>query len=311
MILSQIITRSLASRKRLVVPQLGAFLVKVPGREVLFSEMMKRDDGVLRSLLRDEEGMSEIEASGAIDRFVFEVRHAVESDVVYRAEGLGIFAAGPNGTIQFRFLPETDFRPAESVAAPAAEPLRSSVPEPAVGKKAEKTAGKPENAAGTASRRAELAPEPETGKMHGNPGTAEAEPSGRAEGVPAEETRRRIKELMKHDGEHPSEGRSSSSLRRPDPSVRGLRYGKPLKTTDAYTFVGSAPSRRFDTFIFLAVAAVLLAVGAILYGYLKERRIERQEQQYIERIASQGIDPAGAGEEEIDPAASAETFGDR
>jgi len=280
MILSQIITRCLATRKRLVVPQLGAFLVKVPGREVVFSEMMKRDDGVLRSVLCTEEGMSEIEASGAIDRFVFEVRHAVESDTVFQAEGLGIFAAGPNGTVRFRFLPEPGFRP-ETAAANAPE-----TEEPARAAAAEKSdergePGKAPAPAGAESPAAEAAPEP----------AGEPEPSEQREELAPDETRRRIRELMKHDGEHPSEGRSSSSPRRPDPSVRGLRYGKPLKTTDAYTFVGSAPSRRPDTFIILAVAAVVLGIGAILYGYLKDRRQERLEQQYVEQVASQGVDP--------------------
>ncbi len=280
MILSQIITRCLATRKRLVVPQLGAFLVKVPGREVVFSEMMKRDDGVLRSVLCTEEGMSEIEASGAIDRFVFEVRHAVESDTVFQAEGLGIFAAGPNGTVRFRFLPELGSR-SETAVANAPE---TDEPDRAAAEKKSDERPEPGGApapAGMESPAVDAAPEP----------TGEPEPSGRREERASEETRRRIRELMKHDGEHPSEGRSSSSPRHPDPSVRGLRYGKPLKTTDAYTFVGSVPSRRPDTFIILAVAAVVLGVGAILYGYLKDRRQERLEQQYVEQVASQGVDP--------------------
>ena len=37
----------LESHRRLVVPQLGTFIVKEPGRSVVFSELLKRDDGVL------------------------------------------------------------------------------------------------------------------------------------------------------------------------------------------------------------------------------------------------------------------------
>ena len=44
----------LESHRRLVVPQLGTFIVKEPGRSVVFSELLKRDDGVLRGLLRAE-----------------------------------------------------------------------------------------------------------------------------------------------------------------------------------------------------------------------------------------------------------------
>ena len=62
----------LESHRRLVVPQLGTFIVKEPGRSVVFSELLKRDDGVLRGLLRAG-GMGELEAAGEIDRVV-EVR---------------------------------------------------------------------------------------------------------------------------------------------------------------------------------------------------------------------------------------------
>ena len=37
----------LESHRRLVVPQLGTFIVKEPGRSVVFSELLKRDDGCL------------------------------------------------------------------------------------------------------------------------------------------------------------------------------------------------------------------------------------------------------------------------
>lgn len=56
----------------------------------------------------------------------------------------------------------------------------------------------------------------------------------------------------------------------PEPCVKGLRYGKPLRTTDAYTYVNGRPPRRFDKFMMLAVAAALVALAAILYGYLRD-----------------------------------------
>ncbi|MDE5624369.1 MAG: hypothetical protein K2I62_07160, partial [Alistipes sp.] len=66
-----VIAQYLRSHRRLSIPQMGAFIVKEPGRSVLFSELLKRDDGVLRSLLVAG-GVSELEAGGEIDRFVFE-----------------------------------------------------------------------------------------------------------------------------------------------------------------------------------------------------------------------------------------------
>ena len=83
---------------------------------VVFSELLKRDDGVLRGLLRAG-GMGELEAAGEIDRFVFEVRHAVEHGAEYRLDGFGVMRPGPNATIAFVYEPQ----PA-SESAPAQEP---------------------------------------------------------------------------------------------------------------------------------------------------------------------------------------------
>ncbi len=98
--LSHIISQYLKSQKRLVVPQMGAFIVKDPDKSLVFSEFLKRDDGVLRGLLR-ESGIGDLEAAGEIDRFVFEVRHALQQGNEFPLEGLGVLKPGPNGTIAF------------------------------------------------------------------------------------------------------------------------------------------------------------------------------------------------------------------
>ena len=169
--LVQTISQYLGSHKRLVVPQLGTFIVKEPGVSIVFSELLKRDDGVLRGLLR-EAGVGELEAAGEIDRFVFEVRHAAQHGQEFRLDGFGVLRPGPNGTIAFAYEP----RPVQSAADAA--PGAASVP------------------AGT-----------QTAPMGQKPPK-----------LPYSEPRV-----------------SPSAKMNPDPSVRGLRYGKPPKTTAAYT----------------------------------------------------------------------------
>ena len=119
--LVQTISQYLGSHKRLVVPQLGTFIVKEPGVSIVFSELLKRDDGVLRGLLR-EAGVGELEAAGEIDRFVFEVRHAAQHGQEFRLDGFGVLRPGPNGTIAFAYEP----RPVQSAAdaAPGAPRFR-------------------------------------------------------------------------------------------------------------------------------------------------------------------------------------------
>ena len=194
------VSQYLESHKRLVIPQLGTFIVKEPGRSVLFSELLKRDDGVLRGLLAAD-GLSEMEAAGEIDRLVFEVRHAVEHGREYELEGFGTMKPGPNGTIAFAY------EPASEPSAPAAE------------------------AAATATgARKQVYVEP------------------------------RISPSVKMN---------------PEPYVKGLRYGKPHKTTAAYTYVDKPPRRRTDRFLLIAILAAVVAVAAIAFGYWREAR-ERQ-----------------------------------
>ena len=255
-----VITQYLETHKRLVIPQLGAFIVKEPGRAVLFSELLKRDDGVLRGLLCAR-GLNELEAAGEIDRFVFEVRHAVEHGLVCPLPGLGEMKGGANGTIAFTYDP----RPA--VPAAAGESAGASASSHDGG----------EAAAGT---------------------DGERDPSRRPQFDAG-----RMAETMKSAFTEPHV--SPSAKMNPDPSVRGLRYGKPPKNTDAYTYVNRAPRRRGDRFIWIAIIAAALAVAAILYGYWREAREQAAETEWMDYT-----DPADAPAEGGEAAAGEQTSAD-
>ncbi len=75
-IIVEIIAEHLQSNRRLVIPDFGAFMVKESG-ELVFSDLLRTDDGVLTSLLRSR-GFNEMETAVTIDRFIFEVRHELE-----------------------------------------------------------------------------------------------------------------------------------------------------------------------------------------------------------------------------------------
>lgn len=197
-VLLQIISQYLKSNKRLVIPQLGAFIVKQPDVSVVFSELLNHDDGVLRGLLCAE-GLSEVEAAGEISRLVFEVRHAVEHGHDYPIPGLGLLHAGANSTIAFTYQP--------SLQVPDEE---------------------------DSDRR----------KPKCNPD--------------------RIAENMKHAFDEPY-GSPSIKLN-PDPSVKGLRYGR-RPHRSAQTYIDGTPRRRADRFVWIAIFAAVIALGVIAFGY--------------------------------------------
>lgn len=118
-----------------MVPSLGVFIACGDGR-ILFSELMRSDDGVLRSAVASERGVGEAEAAHIVERFSTEIRHTLERGMSYRLEGLGVLSTDERGRILFRSRENellhrmTDHAShgvldrilAESAAADAAEP---------------------------------------------------------------------------------------------------------------------------------------------------------------------------------------------
>ena len=288
--LIQSISQYLESHKRLVVPQLGTFIVKEPGRNILFSELLKRDDGVLRGLLR-ESGLTELEAAGEIDRFVFEARHAVQNGGEYPMDGFGTLKPGANGTIAFAYDPTVRTRPAaepdpepgpsaESSAESAATPAASSGPSgPSVpaSETAETSAAAPSGATAPGAAADSAGPQRESASSQ--PVSAEAHADTSRE-RPHRMQAERLARSVEHAFAEPYV--SPSAKMNPDPSVRGLRYGKPPKTTDAYTYVDRPTRRRADRFLWIAIGAAVIALSAIAFGYWREHRERQAEAEYLE-----------------------------
>ena len=68
-------------------------MVKESGERV-FSDLLRNDDGVLTSLLRNR-GLNEMEAAVTTDRFIFEMRHDLEKYGYYRLGEIGTLRIEP------------------------------------------------------------------------------------------------------------------------------------------------------------------------------------------------------------------------
>lgn len=118
-VINDIIVEYLKSNRRLVVPEFGAFVTKESG-EIIFSELLRNDDGVLSSLLTAR-GMSEIEAAVTIDRYIFEARNEMDSYGYCRFGALGTLRRDGD-KLKLYQIKERSNTPAE----PVAEPLQSN-----------------------------------------------------------------------------------------------------------------------------------------------------------------------------------------
>lgn len=96
--LESIITDYLHQHRRLVIPDLGAFLKK-EGGEVVFAPFLNKDDGILTGLVRQNYGASSTEAEGIITKYVDNVRETVDSKGAYLLSPLGWLKKDPNGLL--------------------------------------------------------------------------------------------------------------------------------------------------------------------------------------------------------------------
>lgn len=264
--LIRIIAQYLQSHRRLIIPQLGAFIVKEPGSSVLFSELLKRDDGVLRQLLV-EGGMSELEAGGEVDRFVFEVRHAIRQGQEYPLEGLGVLKPGPNETIAFVCRPQAAAQPEPPAPAVIDGEFDFTVRKPATD--VETLYGAPKRTEQPATERP-AATRPATTTTAAPTASATFGRAAAAEKKPSEEPAK----------PQPQKKDIFSMAEQPaKPRFKPLSLPKLSKRDDlGDSYYGRLPRRpaieqtvrvkkRSDHFIWIALIAALIAAAAIAFGY--------------------------------------------
>jgi len=80
--------------------------VKKESGELLFSELLRTDDGVLTALLTSR-GLNDMEVAVVVDRYIFEVRHELEQYGYCRLGALGTLRLEP-ATKTLRFYPPVE-----------------------------------------------------------------------------------------------------------------------------------------------------------------------------------------------------------
>ena len=273
----EIIAKYLESNKRLVVPNLGAFIVKVPRETILFSNLIKSDDGVLRAQLA-QRGMSELDAAALIDRFVFEVNYRLEHSGVCALAAFGVLRAAQNGTVAFTYDTsakgdvldgDADDKMAKHIAeiTSVIEPVIDHEPEPAT--------------------------EPEEEETEDDEVTIDVVPRMEAEPAaeePKEEVKEEPKEEVKEEPQRQEPAKVVYAQEREDKRrdekrhrreqndyVKGLRYGKGRKVVTGREGATSRKSSKGSVIIVIAILAALIAMGALAYGLYNDW----QNQQYL------------------------------
>ncbi len=139
-LISNIIYDFLADNRRITLPTIGTFITKGSQDEILFSEFVKGDDGVLRRLLQARAEVDESEAQRMVDEFVGSIHDCLRGGESYEVEGVGrLYMQG--GAVCFESVGESQVidsildtlsTPEESVSEPVIkeeEPIEESIEE--------------------------------------------------------------------------------------------------------------------------------------------------------------------------------------
>ncbi len=87
--IGEIISNYMLDSRRLVVPGVGAFIRKDDG-PVLFTELLRADDGILLSLIQGARGCSQAEATAMLEAFITDLKQgaALEGGVLIDRVGV-------------------------------------------------------------------------------------------------------------------------------------------------------------------------------------------------------------------------------
>jgi len=161
--------RLLKLNNRVIVPDLGAFIIRQQDpKELVFNDLLAFDDGMLTDHLMQEDKLSKSEAQNRIKQFVDKIKKKINTGDPYQLEMLGSLKMDASSRIEFSS--------SETVSS-ASE--KESAPEPEVTPEPEAVKSEPEEPAKTTPEpEPEESPEPEAAKPEPEP--AKPEPVVRA-----------------------------------------------------------------------------------------------------------------------------------
>lgn len=143
--ISAIIEAYLQRENRLIIPNVGTLLKRKESGEIVFVEMLKKDDGKLKSLVATDLAIDADEAAVIVEGYAEEIGRQIATSRKFIIDGVGVLLVGANGALDFAFnpyshtIPEPEARVAATEVKEVAPEVKAVAPEvkPTVEKAAE------------------------------------------------------------------------------------------------------------------------------------------------------------------------------
>ena len=123
--INAIIAQYIANETRLIIPEVGTLIRRKESGEIVFMEMLKKNDGVLSGLIVNTLDVSPSKSAEILKRYTADIQKQLTSSKKFILDGVGVLLVRPEGGIDFSFNPFAQSIP---------EPTRATEEEPTVAK---------------------------------------------------------------------------------------------------------------------------------------------------------------------------------
>lgn len=239
--ISAIIAQYIGKETRLIIPEVGTLIRRKESGEIIFMEMLKKNDGALIQLIVNALDVSPSKATEITNRYIGTIKQQLETNKKFILDGVGVILVRPEGGIGFSFNPFAKTIPEPTPAprpAVATAPRPAAAPQPPMPRPAA-PAPQPKPAAPAPAP----APQPKPVAPAPTPKAEQPKPAAPAPAPKKEEAQPKKEEQQ--PAEQPK--RVAQPARKPQPKKR--------------------PQPKVDYLTIFAIAAAVMALISIFWGF--------------------------------------------
>lgn len=103
--ISAIIAQHITNSSRLIIPEIGTLIRRKESGEIVFMEMLKKNDGVLTGLVVNTLDVSPSKAADLVARYTATIKQQLTTNKKFILDGVGVLLARQDGSTDFSFNP--------------------------------------------------------------------------------------------------------------------------------------------------------------------------------------------------------------
>ena len=131
--ISAIIAQYIGQETRIIIPEVGTLIRRKESGEIIFMEMLRKNDGALIQLIVNALDVSPSKATEITNRYIGTIKQQLENNKKFIIDGVGVLLARAEGGIDFSFNPFAKSLPeptpsAKPVGTPVARPVNPIPP---------------------------------------------------------------------------------------------------------------------------------------------------------------------------------------